>query len=195
MLSWRWRVSVFEKNLLLKFTALCITNKRPKSYKWKLDNTSTFWHFWKRVSIIDIWSWCRVGGKTLVWEGEACVGGRWRRLVAHSRETRQMLLRGRINSHLLLYSMRGNFFRERADASRMEKEDEQERESLVEQKSLLTVDKVRHTQLHIVKANPVSQVLWLWLDFLVNNEHVWTITLSLPWQLVLIDCWQNHLIT
>ena len=38
----------------------------------------------------------------------------------------------------------------------MEGEDVQETERLVEQN--LTVDKVRHTQLHIVKAHPVSQV-------------------------------------
>ena len=46
----------------------------------------------------------------------------------------------------------------------MESEDVQERERLVEQnltdeKQNLTLDKGGHTQLHIVKAHPVSQVL------------------------------------
>ena len=56
-------------------------------------------------------------------------------------------------------AVKDNFFRETADARRrMESEDVQERERLVEQN--LTLDnKGGHTQLHIVKAHPVSQVL------------------------------------
>ena len=46
-----------------------------------------------------------------------------------------------------------------------------------------------HTQLHIVKAHPVSQVLWLWLDFFRGqwtclNNHFWTPGL-LYWKLTI----------
>ena len=72
---------------------------------------------------------------------------------ALERETRRMLRPDR------LHPVKDNFFRETADARRrMESEDVQERERLVEQN--LTLDnKGGHTQLHIVKAHPVSQVL------------------------------------
>ena len=79
---------------------------------------------------------------------------------ALERETRRMLRPDR------LHSVKDNFFRETADARRrMESEDVQERERLVEQnltdeKQNLTLDnKGGHTQLHIVKAHPVPQVL------------------------------------
>ena len=54
--------------------------------------------------------------------------------------------------------MNKNFFQRQSVAdAEMEKEDmQEERERLVE--NSLTVDNVKHTQLHIVKAQPVSQV-------------------------------------